>query len=188
VVTTFTDDELTAMEKNYAPVNKDMTKINFLNARDMDIADLLIAGDKVIMPMQATTVTSCTSDDTPYYTAVMGAAIYNVFSTGLKPLYKAILPAGALADADVSLNENNHIGRNSSKLYILGNAYPKKEGGLYAVLDLKSGSWDKIALIGKIVQVSLVDAVWLKNVFFMPDFSTALRASTGQLNLVLKRY
>jgi len=190
VITTFTDDELKAMEKNYTPVNKDITKIDFRNAKDMDIADLLVTGDKVILPMQASTVSSYTIDDSQYYTSGVGAAIYNVFSTDLKPLYKAILPTRATADANVSFNENNHIGMNGNKLYILGNADdPKRNGGLYAVLDLKSGRWDKMELIGKMEeQVSLFDAIWLKNVFFMPNFSTPPRLSTGQLNLRMKRY
>jgi len=97
----------------------DIAKVDFFNAKDMEPGGLLVTGDKIIVPLQASFYNSYSMGDQQYATGKMGAALYNVFNTDLKPLFKAVLPASASVDNDALFGENYHIDTKNNKLYIL---------------------------------------------------------------------
>jgi hypothetical protein len=161
----FTHDDLKAMEKSFTPISKKLKDVDLGFTKGLDINDFVVGDNVEIIPLECHETFSSTNGGW-----VKGySVIYNVFDENLKLKFQPIFPE-TYKDGGMKASQSNHLDKD--KLYVLGHMH--KGGydhlGLYGVLSLNNGQWDKVETISEkpIKQEMYVNnAVWLKDYFFV---------------------
>lgn len=158
---------LKVLKKNFVPPNKDFDDVDFGLIEGMGIKFIEEHNGKLIVATATEYVISGIS--------YQGDLLLNCYDTNLKLGFQQILPTNYR-----SVYKWPPIGRywDNSKLHIITNA---KKGlsslqGVYAILDVNNGKWDKIEHlskkhIGDTDYIDGNDVLWFGNNYIVPYFA-----------------
>ncbi len=166
----FLKDDMKALQKGFVPLDKKLKDAELGNPKYFEVKSLQVNDNTEIVTLQ-----SFDTYSGAYGSNVGGRAILiNAFDANLQPKFQQILPASyyyAVTPATMHIHEAYKMDKD--KLYMLANLH--KSGydhvGLYGVLNLTSGQWDKMETVkdkGIKGYIQGENVAWLNGYFLVP--------------------
>ncbi|MBK0378383.1 hypothetical protein [Mucilaginibacter segetis] len=161
-----------AIKKNYISINKKIDDPDMGNSGKLKILYADEYNDKLFVTLS--TVNHISSSISGGWYVGQDAHIINCYDQNLKRNFQQVLPSRYIYPAQL-LETGSHFQK--QKLYIVANNRSGNTiNGLYAVLDINTGKWEKMEIlpkkhIDKTDYVEGLSILWFNNNFVIPYFS-----------------
>ncbi|RFZ90836.1 hypothetical protein D0C36_17955 [Mucilaginibacter conchicola] len=164
----FTKDHLKQIKKNFVPIDKKIDENDAGDARGFGIKYINEIDGKLIVSFAANS--QLVSNRGSYF--MEATTIINGYDKNLQPKFQVLLPSKS-GSPHRTLETGYHFVNN--KLHIISNSTEHSNSGLYAVLDVNTGNWDKMAYLSKkhLNKDDFSDGpniLWFKDCFLVPYF------------------
>jgi len=170
----FLNDDMKYLQKSFIPINKKIRDADLGSPKNFRLKDMQVSDNSEIISLQGTPNFYFKLSNSVDYVEGL-AVLYNVFDTNLNLKFQQILPASFKSNSFLFMKESNHLEKD--KLYMVSNIHKSglslENTGLYAILNLNSGQWEKMEVIKeKSIRGAVVAdrVIWLDKGFIVPYF------------------
>ncbi|MES2269121.1 MAG: hypothetical protein V4520_20320 [Bacteroidota bacterium] len=189
VVQLLDNKSLKALKKNFVPLNKDLDYVRYGFVNAISVKYMTETSGRVIITVASNYKMSTGNPNAGNYDMYEDALLVNGFDTELQLKYQQFLPVNYFYPS-TWLQTGYNINRN--KLYIVANM---RKGfgtilGVYGVLDINSGKWDKMERLSKKNLDNKAHAMgtsilWFGDNFVVPYYSRKFFSVKSDLSLQL---
>ncbi|WP_457131184.1 hypothetical protein [Mucilaginibacter sp. UYNi724] len=182
-------NNLKTLKKAFVPVTKDIDDIDFGDIRLMEVKFMSETSGRLIVAVASTYTDAVGSSNNSHiiFYRCQGTLLINGFDHNLQLKYQQFLPANS-SYSDIWLKTGYHISNN--KLYIVANHKKSSPYGVYGILDVASGKWDKMERLSKknlgSRSYSAGESIlWFDNNFIVPYYSPKMFSPKSDISLQL---
>ncbi len=169
ITNVFVNDDIKALEKGFTPVNPQIKSADLGNAKELGMKGLFVSDNTVGVSLQGGYMLVGS-----YNSSTKGfSVLYNIYDDDLNMKSQPILPGSfRYLNAGVPANSNRI---EKDKLFVTSNIGKGIMGnsniGFYAILNLVTGQWEKMELIGNKSHTGFMDSdyvIWFDKGFIAP--------------------